>query len=267
MNRLFIYLLMVYVSVVFSAQVIDTDKDGYANKDELHAGTNSKDSSSIIYEGGWPYNSEKDSLSTAGFGANCPGDITCECNQNSDCYNQNCQPYPRGSYCSSKMGTKLPRFKMMDQFGEMVDIYDFSGQGKYILLELSASWCSPCNQLSAWMTYGDPEVTYQTWWKSSYLQFKPWIESGEITFINVQYEDEYRDNGSLTSVQDWYSRYPHDTVPVLADSEKSLHTWIKPTGIPTVILLNDEMEIVQPSSRGLNAAFDKLIQILTSEKE
>jgi len=54
---------------------------------------------------------------------------------------------------------------------------------------------------------------------------------------------------------------------VLADSEKLLHTWIKPTGIPTVILLNDKMEIVQPSSRGLNAAFDKLIQILASEKE
>jgi len=45
---------MVYVSVVFSAQVIDTDKDGYAKKDELHAGPNPKGSSSIIYEGGWP---------------------------------------------------------------------------------------------------------------------------------------------------------------------------------------------------------------------
>lgn len=155
----------------------------------------------------------------------------------------------------------------MDQFGEMVDVYDFSGQGKYILLELSASWCTPCNQLSAWMTYGDPEVTYQSWWKSSYILLKPWIESGKVTLINIQYSDEYRDNASLASIQDWYSRYPHDMVPVLADSEKLLHAWVKPTGIPTVILLNDKMEIVQPSSRGLNAAFDKLIQLLNSEKK
>ena len=262
MNRFFLHLLMIYVTVVSSAQVIDTDNDGYSDKDELHAGTNPKDYSSIIYEGGWPYNIDKDSLSTFGFDSNCPGQIACECNQNSDCYNQNCQRYPRGSYCSAKMGTKLPRFNMMDQFGQMVDIYDFSGQGKYILLELSTSWCSPCNQLSAWMTYGDLEVTYQSWWKSSYIQFKPWVETGEIIFINIQFGDDYRDNASLQSVQDWYSRYPHDSVPVLADSEKLLHTWLKPTGIPTVILLNDRMEIVQPSSRGVNAAFDKLIEIL-----
>ena len=85
--------------------------------------------------------------------------------------------------------------------------------------------------------------------------------------INIQYEDEYRDNASLSSIQDWYSQYPHEIVPVFADSEKLLHTWIKPTGIPTAILLNEKMEIVQPSSRGLNQAFDKLVQLLNSEKE
>ena len=56
------------VSIVLSGEVIDTDKDGYSDQDELHAGTNSKDVSSLIYEGGWPYNSEKDSLSTVVFG-------------------------------------------------------------------------------------------------------------------------------------------------------------------------------------------------------
>ena len=52
---------MACLSLVFSSQVIDADKD------DLHADTNSKDSSSIIYGGGWPYNSEKNSLSTDGF--------------------------------------------------------------------------------------------------------------------------------------------------------------------------------------------------------
>ena len=36
MNSIFLYLLMTCVSLVFSAQVIDDDKDGYADKDELH---------------------------------------------------------------------------------------------------------------------------------------------------------------------------------------------------------------------------------------
>ena len=67
MNSKFLYLLMACVSIVSSGQVID-DKDGYADKDELHAGIDLKDSLSIIYEGGWPYNSEKDLFSTDGFG-------------------------------------------------------------------------------------------------------------------------------------------------------------------------------------------------------
>ena len=267
MNHIVFYVIIMSIFSILPAQVIDSDEDGYSDQDELHAGTNPKDPLSLIYEGGWPYNSEKDSLSIVGFGANCPGDITCECNLDSDCVNQNCQRYPRGAYCSPKEGTQLPRFKMIDQFGEMVDIYDFSEQGKYILLELSAGWCTPCNQLSAWMTYDDPEVTYQAWWKSAYLQIKPWLEKGKVILINVQYSDEYKDNSSLASIQDWYSQYPHDGTPVLADSEKLLHTWIKPTGIPTVILLNDKMRIVQSSSRGLNLAFDKLIEIVNLEEK
>ena len=267
MNRILFYFIIMSTSSILASQVIDSDEDGYSDQDELHAGTNPKDASSLIYEGGWPYNSEKDSLSIVGFGANCPGDITCECNQDSDCVNQNCHRYPRGAYCSPKEGTQLPRFEMMDQFGEMVDVYDFSEQGKYILLEISAAWCTPCNQLSAWMTYDDPEVTYQSWWKSAYLQIKPWVEKGEIILINVQYSDEYKDNSSLASIEDWYRQYPHDGTPVFADSEKLLHTWIKPTGIPTVILLNDKMRIVQSSSRGVNLAFDKLVEILNSEKK
>ena len=79
--------------------------------------------------------------------------------------------------------------------------------------------------------------------------------------INIQYGDKFRDNASLLSIQDWYSRYPHELIPVLADSDKLLHSWLKPTGIPTIILLNDKMEIIQPASRGLNDAFDKLLDI------
>ena len=264
----FLILLFMVGAILLSApKKLDSDGDGYSDIQELKAGTNPNDASSLIYFGGWPFNMDKDSHKTRGFEANCPGDITCDCLENSECFNENCMRYPRGSYCSPKVGTKFPRFQMMDQFGDMVDIYDFANQGKYILLEISAAWCAPCNQLSDWLTFGDPAVTSQPWWKPAYLQLKPWIDEGRFYMINIQYSDEYRDNATLASIQDWYSQYPHDVVPLLADSNKNLHSWIKPTGIPTAILLNDQMEIVQPSSRGLNEAFDKLIEILNLEKK
>ena len=56
-------------------------------------------------------------------------------------------------------------------------------------------------------------------------------------------------------------------IALLADSDYQLRDWTRASGYPTIIVLNDKMEIIQPSSRGLNAAFDKLIQILNSEKK
>ena len=42
--------------------------------------------------------------------------------------------------------------------------------------------------------------------------------------------------------------------PILADSNRFLHTWIKPTGLPTAILLNDKMEITA-------SVWDEFIQL------
>ena len=257
-------LFFVFFTVLISSNV-DSDNDGYSDAEELSFGSNPKSASSFIYAGGWPYNPNKDNLNKNGFEANCPGDITCECNTDADCHNQFCKRYPRGSYCSPKETTKLPRFKMIDQFGDMVDIYDFSGDKEYVLLELSAAWCSPCNMLSAWLTFDDPEIKNQSWWKSEYSKIRDYINNGDVTLINVQYEDQFRDNAHADSVQDWFSQYPHDIIPILADEGKHLHKWVKPTGIPTVLLLNDKLEIIQPSSRGLNAALDKLLQLRTEK--
>jgi len=40
----------------------DTDGDGYSDADEVHATTDPLDSTSVIYQGGWPYNRNKNSI-------------------------------------------------------------------------------------------------------------------------------------------------------------------------------------------------------------
>ena len=60
---------------------------------------------------------------------------------------------------------------------------------------------------------------------------------------------------------------PKYKIPLLIDETKSLHAWAKPRGIPSITLLNENMEIVYFSTRGLNGAFDKLIELTnTNEK-
>ena len=110
------------------------------------------------YQGGWPVNNNSDKISDPGFDLPCPGATGCECTTNADCENNNCQSHPKGNYCVPKKGDILPRFEAIDQFGESVDLYDFANQGKMILIELSAAWCAPCNDLANWLATNDKKI-------------------------------------------------------------------------------------------------------------
>ena len=102
------------------------------------------------YIGGWPVNSKSDAIEDPGFDLPCPGPTGCDCQTNADCYNQNCRAHPKGNYCVPKVGDLFPRFEAIDQFGESVDLYDFAHQGKMTLIEMSAAWCCPCNDVAAY---------------------------------------------------------------------------------------------------------------------
>ncbi len=139
---------------------VDTDSDGYLDEIEIKLGTDPNDYNSRYYWGGWPVNLEKDKIQGQDLPYNCPSSIGCECTDNSDCVNSNCQRMPRGKYCMPKVGDTFPRFYAFDQYGEIVDLYDFANQGKMIAVEFGAAWCSPCKQLSSFL-HNDGLNNYQ----------------------------------------------------------------------------------------------------------
>jgi len=210
------------------------------------------------YAGGWPVNPRSDNIVDPGFDLPCPGPIGCECTSNADCDNQNCSAHPKGSYCIPKAGDLMPRFEAIDQSGESVDLYDFANQGKMILIELSAAWCSPCNDLASWLTYNDQKITKNPWWKDQYLPIRDMIESGEIFLVNFMFEGMDKANKVTATTDDvtsWYKKYPDPHVPVLADEYRFLHTWVKPTGLPCIFLVDENMRLINYTSRGLTEAF------------
>ena len=212
------------------------------------------------YIGGWPKNKLQNFENASNLNPDCPGDIGCVCEIDNDCSNDNCYKIPRGSYCFPASGDYFPDFKGFDQFNDMVSIYDFSMQNKYILVEMAADWCSPCHMLSNWITYNDDEITMQSWWKQEYEIIPDLINNNDIYFITVLYENEFKDNATWETTHEWYSNYPNDNIPIIADENKDLHTWLKPAGIPAITLLDQNMKILAYTNRGLNAAFDKLIE-------
>ena len=219
------------------------------------------------YFGGWPINKNKDQIDGAKLDFDCPNNIGCECIDSKDCINNNCVRSPRGSYCYPQKNDIFPEFISLDQYDELVNIYDFAMQGKYILIELGASWCSPCNLLANWFAYDDESIFNKSFWKPEYKKIRDMINNEEIYFITILYEDENRNNASYYTSYEWFDNYPDENIPVLIDDNKLLHTWSKPTGIPAITLLDENMKIINFSSRGLNKSFDILLSLINSNEE
>ena len=218
------------------------------------------------YKGGWPINPKSNEIEDPGFDLPCPGGAGCECKTNKDCDNQNCQAHPKGNYCLPKKGDLIPRFEAIDQFGESVDLYDFANQGKMILIELSAVWCSPRNDLANWLVKNDQKIRENRWWKDRYLPIREMIQNNEIFLINFIFEGKDKINKVTATPDDvlsWYNKYPDPHIPVLADEYRFLHGWVKPTGLPCIFLVDENMRLINYSSRGLTDAF---LYLTKSEK-
>ena len=218
------------------------------------------------YLGDWPTNNKK-YINVPNMDIKCPGEIGCECNEHNDCENNNCEKLPRNKYCIPKKGDIFPDFKAVDQYGDDVSIYDFANQDKYILIEMGTTWCSPCHLLANWLTFNDQEISNKRFWNDDYQLIYDLVHENKIYYITILYEDNERNNASYETLYDWFNMYPEERIPILADSEKFLHTWIKPTGLPAILLLDENMKIHTFSSRGINKAFDEVLNIFNGTYE
>ena len=70
------------------------------------------------------------------------------------------------------------------------------------------------------------------------------------------YENDLHENSSFDTVRDWYEKYPEDMIPVFSDDYKELHYWMKPNGLPCINVLDENMNLLTYTGRGLTEAFD-----------
>jgi len=242
------YLICIFLLNILLPESLDTEKD----------------QKPFSYIGNWPINSNKELIieNSNTNKLDCPNGIGCECKKNDDCINSNCTKHLKGDFfCSLQSGDTFPQFKAIDQFNEIVDIYDFANnEGKYILIEMGASWCSPCHSLAGWLAWDEKEIKSKRFWKDDYDIIYDLVKNKEVYFITILYEDEFRDNATYDTAYEWYDTYPDEHIPILVDENKLLHSIIRPTGIPAVSLISPDMKIITLSSRGFNGAFDYLVE-------
>ncbi len=76
--------------------------------------------------------------------------------------------------------------------------------------------------------------------------------------MTVLYENANHDAADAEITRTWHEAFPHDHIPILADSDKALHRWIKPSGIPNLHVLDEELRFLVYASRGATEALDYL---------
>lgn len=204
--------------------VADTDGDGYLDGWEVSAGTDPADDDSVIYQGGWPYNPNKDAITEPEEGSR------------------------------AARGAVVPHFVFPDQFGDMVDIYDFGNQGKPMIIDLSGAWCYWCQQVAMALEGESSEFDSNTWPE----EVAAMLENGEAYWITILDADEQYNPPTQAVAERWYNNFPNPNIAVLVDEEGVATDWFRPRGYPTALLVEEDMTVGVYSANDYRIAFSQL---------
>ena len=193
----------------------DSDGDGYGDGDEYGAGSDPTDENDVIYTGGWPYNSLKDEREDPGWD---PG---------------------------ASEGADVPRFTAVDQYGDMVELWDFGDHDRPIVLDMGTIWCTPCKGLAAYLSTGDTaHVADYPWWDSAYEGLYDMVQNEDIYWVTVLFsESDTHGPSTQADAAAWHEDYPNDKIPVLADADLKLHGWIGVTAFPVLNLIDSDLKL------------------------
>ncbi len=222
---------------------MDSDGDGYQDGHEVTEGSDPTDAESKIYTGGWPYNPDKDALSEPDWSS------------------------------VAAVGAQVPRFTAVDQYGDTVDLYDFASQGRPVVIDMGTKWCGPCKALAAYLSDGNmehlvwehesaEEGDYYPWWSAEYEGLAERVATGEIYWLTVLFSESASSGpASQADCEEWHTEFPNPAIPVLADSDLSLHDWIGVQSYPVLNLVDENMVLLVHETSGPAAVLQALVDI------
>lgn len=200
----------------------DDDGDGASNAEEAAAGTDPENAYSRPYTGGYNVGGcDTDPVPTGPTGTTT--------------YNQAGATY---EWASMAVGDIPENFSLMDQHGEMVDLYSFCG--KNIMLLISAGWCGPCRSFAEQMQ--DIQDEYR---------------SDNLQLIEIITADNARNHPDRAFLENWANQYDFRDIPVLqinpldadgdgyTDTLDHLYFWFEGDGyIPSVYHIGRDMKVL-----------------------
>ncbi|HCH66506.1 MAG: hypothetical protein CL927_01815 [Deltaproteobacteria bacterium] len=192
----------------------DSDGDGYLDIWEIAEGTDPEDADSRIYTGGWPYNPDKDE-----HAADAPGRF------------------------DGDVGSKLARFSLSDQHGDIVDIYDYYNEDTPVLIDISAMWCGPCNYISECLAGGSNSYC------SINSALPELINSEQIRWVTIIDQTPRGAETTVGHLEAWDEDYPNEYIAVLGgEGVTAVSDQMLANGWPTVYMFEADLTLsVRPS--------------------
>lgn len=196
----------------------DMDLDGYYDGDEVAVGTDPLDAESVIYTGGWPYNRHKDDYNPV-----------------------------IGVEGRFETGAPTARFVTNDQYGEPVDLYDFIGHGKPVVIDIAGEWCGPCHAMSDWLG----GTSYREF--ASYNGVRAAVDQGDVIWVTVLAQNGRGGNPAQANVSRWAEDYEHPLVPVLQDTEDiQIESYFRVTSWPALVFIDADGVVVKKGNSWYN---------------
>jgi thiol-disulfide isomerase/thioredoxin len=195
-----------------NAIAADSDLDGFNDPEEIEGGFDPNDAASRPYIGGWPTLPEADKQAIEDGGR---------------------------SGAAAGIGKLFKRFKLLDQHGDTVDLYDFAHGGRKIVIDISAEWCPPCNAMADYMASEDSDAYYDQYFGDA----REAVHDGSLVWITVMPENDDYAAARGKDLREWAAEYREPNVPVLADDAYSLTEYAGVQFYPFLVVVNENMEI------------------------
>lgn len=195
------------------------------------------------YTGGWPCNPDKDAMPDPGWAGSCPGGTGCDCLGDQGCLSNHCVVDASDvGRCAPPVGELAPRLTSVDQFGDLVDLYDFAGHDTPVVITLSAGW-TVAGLFENWLK-GDDESGYipDTW-----DPVRSAVLSGELTWITLLLEDQYQMPATPEYQAAWSENFGFSKVPLLLDTDYKFTNYYSQygvLGIPALLVFDGDLKLL-----------------------
>ena len=157
---------------------------------------------------------------------------------------------PDWESCSETFGDHVCDFKLIDQTGTEVNLYDHLG--KVIILDLSTMWCGPCQMAGS---DADPMIARLG-------------GPDKVVYVTVLIENMSGRDPTVADLEMWADALGIETNPVLAGSRDFLNTsGYQVTGWPTFYFLDSEMILRDVLTGFSSSIVESKARALLAEKD